>query len=345
MKKNHKSLFIAIFLAVLVVAALFIVNVGRTTKNSGTDAAEDGTASKSETENSSDTSDENSSEDTNGSEGKMLVVTSFYPMYIGAMNLLDGVEGIEYVNLTEPTTGCLHDYTLTTEDMKLLSTADVFVYNGGGIENFISDVVSAYPELTMVDTSSQVEALEDNAHYWMSVSNYMTQMEEMAEGIKAELSQGNYLSGDALDQAILLIDENLATYEGKLAGLQETEQEIADALADSENTNLVIFHEAYAYLAMDLGYNIVGDMDLDEERQVSASEVEEIISVLNENDPMPLVFADPVYGEDMGQTVSEETGCSVLYLDTLVQSNGEYEKNSYVEKMSENLSAILEALQ
>lgn len=70
----------------------------------------------------------------------LTVVTSFYPMYIAALNIVDGVEGVRLENLSEPQTGCLHDFQLTPEDMKLLSTADVFVINGGGIESFMSDV-------------------------------------------------------------------------------------------------------------------------------------------------------------------------------------------------------------
>ena len=40
------------------------------------------------------------------------VVASFYPIYLFALNLLEGVEGVELVSLAEPTSGCLHDYQL-----------------------------------------------------------------------------------------------------------------------------------------------------------------------------------------------------------------------------------------
>ena len=67
-------------------------------------------------------------------------------------------------NLSEPQTGCLHDFQLTPEDMKLLSTADVFVINGGGIESFMSDVAKAYPKLDVVEACEDVALLsEDDA--------------------------------------------------------------------------------------------------------------------------------------------------------------------------------------
>lgn len=60
----------------------------------------------------------------------LTIVTSFYPMYVATLNVVDGVEGIQLKNLSEPQTGCLHDFQLTTADMKLLSTADVLIVNG-----------------------------------------------------------------------------------------------------------------------------------------------------------------------------------------------------------------------
>ena len=35
------------------------------------------------------------------------VVTSFYPVWILTLNLTDGIEGLEVVNMAEPATGCL----------------------------------------------------------------------------------------------------------------------------------------------------------------------------------------------------------------------------------------------
>ncbi len=74
-------------------------------------------------------------------QGPVQVVTSFYPLYIFAQNVLDGVQGAELSNLTHPTTGCLHDYQLLTSDMRTLEMADVLIINGGGMEPFL-DVVS-----------------------------------------------------------------------------------------------------------------------------------------------------------------------------------------------------------
>ena len=57
-------------------------------------------------------------------DGKFRIVTSFYPVYIATANITKGVDGVEVINMTKPQTGCLHDYQLTTDDMKTLDRAD-----------------------------------------------------------------------------------------------------------------------------------------------------------------------------------------------------------------------------
>ena len=69
---------------------------------------------------------ENTTEETAQADG-LTVVTSFYPVYLLAANVTDGVEGVTLKNMTQPQTGCLHDYELTTEDMKTLEGADVLI--------------------------------------------------------------------------------------------------------------------------------------------------------------------------------------------------------------------------
>ena len=54
-------------------------------------------------------------------EADLRVVTSFYPVYVAALNLTDGVEGVAVESLTQPQTGCLHDFQLSPENMIALT--------------------------------------------------------------------------------------------------------------------------------------------------------------------------------------------------------------------------------
>ena len=88
-----------------------------------------------------------------GSGKGTLIVTSFYPMYILTSNIADGIEDVEVVNMTEPQTGCLHDYQLVPADLKVLEKADIFVINGAGMESFLEKVISQLPDLTVIEAA------------------------------------------------------------------------------------------------------------------------------------------------------------------------------------------------
>lgn len=258
-------------------------------------------------------------------DGQYTVVTSFYPMYIAALNVVGENDHIRLENLSEPQTGCLHDYQLTPADMQLLSTADAFIINGGGIESFLGEVAEQYPDLTIINASEQVDLIEDNAHAWMNIEAYMTQVKT----IEAELS-----AADPADTE--QFSENADAYLAKLSSLKEQ----ADAVKPlTEGKNIVIFHEAYEYVAEEFGMQVSYVMDLDEERQVSAGEVADVVRTVTDGG-VRVILAEELYGKDMGDTVESETDAKVCYLDTLVR--GDYDADSYLNAMQQNITLLKE---
>lgn len=261
---------------------------------------------------------------------QFTIVTSFYPMYVAAANVIGDVKGVTLKNLSEPQTGCLHDYQLTTEDMKLLSKADLFIVNGGGIETFLTDVASNYPKLDIIEACQNVPLLEDgeeeNAHAWMSISDYRIQL----AAIGSALEQADPEHADAYH-------ENAEAYDEKLAALQEEQDEIRQA---AKGQNVIIFHEAYDYVAEDYGFNVSYVLDLDEERQVSAGEVADVLDQI-QKDHVSYIFAEELYGSDMGKTVESESNAKVIYLDAC--NRGDYSKDSYLTAMQSNIDKLREA--
>jgi zinc transport system substrate-binding protein len=92
---------------------------------------------------------------------QLRIVTTFYPIYLIGENLSKDIDEITLESLAEMNTGCLHDYQLTTEDMKAISRADVLVINGGGMEAFLDDIKENYPKLTIIDASEGITLLEN----------------------------------------------------------------------------------------------------------------------------------------------------------------------------------------
>lgn len=260
-------------------------------------------------------------------EEKISIVTSFYPMYIAALNVVGDTDTVKLTNLSEPQTGCLHDFQLTPEDMKLLSTADVFVINGGGIEAFMEEVAASYPSLQIVEACEGIALLqeedEENAHAWMSVADYEKQVENIAKGLaEADPAHEKQYQSNAKD------------YCGRLEDLKERQQAV---FAAARGQNVILFHEAYAYVAEDYGLSVSYVMDLDEERQVSAGEVSEVLSAVKK-DHVKYILAEKRYGKSMGDTIEKESDARVIYLDPL--NRGDYEKDSYLDGMSENIRLL-----
>ena len=281
-----------------------------------------------------------------------VVVTSFYPMYIATMNVVGDTEGVTLKNLSEPQTGCLHDFQLTPADMKLLSTADVFVINGGGIESFMEEIAEQYPDLVVIEACEGIELLceteahehdheeeshdeEDsheghnhdvNAHAWMSVDLYRKQVENIAKELAKTAPQ--------MSESFLA---NAGEYDRKLEVLQVEQEKL---LTLTQGEEVIMFHCAYDYVAEDLGLEVAFCMDLDEERQVSAGEVAEVLEVI-EHHGVKYIFAEALYGTDMCEMVQKEADVEVIYLDPL--NRGEYEADSYLEGMRNNLKLIGEA--
>ena len=352
---KNKCKFVGImFLCILIVCTLAVMAYEHT-------AGKTGAAGE-----MSDTSD--SEKNTDEADDMLTVVTSFYPMYIAALNIVDGVEGVRLENLSEPQTGCLHDFQLTPEDMKLLSTADVFVINGGGIESFMSDVAKAYPKLDVVEACEDVALLseddadsdhdhdhdadaesdsdhdhdheadaesdsahdhdhgDENAHAWMSVPRYRT----MVQTIASRLAEKDAKHADEYYA-------NAKAYDAKLAVLEEKINSIKSL---TNGQNIIIFHEAYAYVADDFSMNACYLLDLDEERSVSAGEIKQVIGAIK-NDGVSVILAEELYGKSMGDTVSRETDVHVIYIDPL--NRGEYDKDSYLDGMEHNIELIKEA--
>ena len=259
-------------------------------------------------------------------DGQYTVVTSFYPMYIAALNVVGENDHIRLENLSEPQTGCLHDYQLTPADMQLLSTADAFIINGGGIESFLGEVAEQYPDLTIINASEQVDLIEDNAHAWMNIEDYMTQVKT----IEAELSAADPADAEQFS-------ENADAYLAKLSSLKEQTDAVKPL---TEGKKIVIFHEAYEYVAEEFGMQVSYVMDLDEERQVSAGEVADVVRTVTDGG-VRVILAEELYGKDMGDTVESETDAKVCYLDTLVR--GDYDADSYLNAMQQNITLLKEA--
>lgn len=253
------------------------------------------------------------------------VTASFYPVYIIAENVVGEVPGIDLRSMAQPQTGCLHDYQLTTADMRSLEDTDLFIVNGGGMESFLDNALELFPELDVIDTSAGVTSLDghdhghtghdhgENSHYWMYPENAVVQ----AENICGALSE---ICPEYADE----FRQNTDAFKESVSGIETF---------DGKGISVCVFNEAFEYLHLSYGFDVAAVVEMDENETPSAKELAEIITEINEGGIDLLIAADDV-SKTVADTVARETGAGVVVLDPVL--TGDPVPERYTEAMNEN---------
>lgn len=271
---------------------------------------------------------------TSPKDGQLHIVTSFYPMYIATANITKGVEGVQLTNMTKPQTGCLHDYQLTTDDMKTLEKADVFVANGADMESFLDKVIKEHKNLTVIDASKDISLLEENGqpnpHVWLDVDNAIKQVENISQ----QLCDADPNHSEAYKA-------NAAVYIGKLKELQAY---MNNELKDISHRDIVTFHEAFPYFAQEFNLNIIKVIEREPGTEPSPQELEDIIKDVNKL-PAKVLFTEPQYSPTAAETIARETGAHIYALDPIVTGEAnEQALDAYINAMKQNTQTLKEAL-
>jgi zinc transport system substrate-binding protein len=289
------------------------------------------------------------SEDTKNDE-KIIIATSFYPIYIFTLNIVNGIDAFEVRCMAEQNIGCLHDYTLTSKDVRLLNDADAFVINGAGMESFVEDDYKNVESLFVIDSSKDIELLcsEDenssdgdshngthqhshdhsvNSHIWLSVQNAKKQIENIKDGLAEQFPEYRYLF--------------FKNYEAYIERLNELEKIQSEYTSQINGKRVVTFHKAYDYLAEDLGFQIVTCVESDEGGEPSAKKLAELTERIKE-DKICALFTEPQYTGSAADILKNETNIKVFVLNPV--TSGEADLTAYENIMKENYELILEAV-
>ena len=277
---------------------------------------------------------------------RLKLLASFYPIAIMALNITDGVEGVAVESMAQQQTGCLHDFQMTTADMKKAETANAFLINGAGMEGFLDKISDQLPELPVIDSSTGIPLIasgedhhhdggeghdhdqEDyNPHLWVSITNCMEQVRNLSEGI---------IALDPEHEAEYR--ENTETYLEKLSALRD---KMHSALDHVKNKDIITFHEAFPYFAEEFGLHIAAVINREPDSQPSAKELADTIRLVRETGVKAL-FVEPLYPETSADIIAAETGAQVYVLDPAV--SGEWDKNAYLTAMEINLQVLEQAL-
>lgn len=262
-------------------------------------------------------------------EEEFRIVTSFYPVYVTTLNLVEGAEGVLMVNLIDPDIGCLHNYQLTPDDIKKMTGADLFIASGMGMESFVGKTSMGIPRLETLECGEDVPNIigdEDeiqNSHYWMDIENTINQCEK----IKRTL-----VRLDPINSAVY--EKNAAEYTEKLNSLLAEAKARAEGFGDGSVT---VYHDSLEYFTKELGIGYVtipSDADLDE-----------YFAVPGATQFSHLLVQQSLFDSDAVREICKVTGCTPVSIDTLTSGAEDgNDKDAYINAVRHNLDVIEQVL-
>ena len=136
--------------------------------------------------------------------GHADIAATTLPVWQFTCRLTEGTD-LTVTRLVTENVSCLHDYTLTVDQMKAIESAAVVVISGAGLEDFLSDALESAG--TVIDASQGITLLEGGHHHhegeepeddhhhgsdphiWLSPACAMEQASNICAGLSARYPQ------------------------------------------------------------------------------------------------------------------------------------------------------------
>ena len=271
---------------------------------------------------------------------KINVIATFYPLYDFAQNI--GGDKVS-VSILVPETVDVHDFEPTPSSIAAISSADVLIYNGAGLEPWIQEVISASgnTNLIQVDTSQGIQLLpvppqfqRDNQtidpHIWLDPLNAKQQVNNILQGlINADPADSQYFT------------QNAQTYEAKLDNLNTL---AINATTNTATKYFVTFHEAFAYFANQYNvtqFSISGPF----EEEPTPTDIQNVISAINQYH-LKYVGYESLENQAISQSISSQTNATLINMNPIegLTTQEKTAGDNYITLMQQDINNIHLAL-
>lgn len=272
---------------------------------------------------------------------KLNVVASFYPLY----QFSKGVGGDRAdVSTLVPSGIEPHDWEPSPGDLISLKNANVFVYNGVGMEPFVDKLIASeeYQNTIFVESTKGIglikiteeneERFVNNPHVWLDPILAKQQVDAIRDAFaKADPDNAAYYEQNAND------------YNTKLDAL---DAKIRSGLSDCKKDTFMPFHDAYPYFAKRYGLKSLPLSGISPDSEVTTSELKKFIDYVKENH-IQVIFDEELVDPRLAQALADEAGAKVMVFSPLEGLTDEEIKAgmTYFDKMDENLQNIQVALE
>ncbi|MBY0588134.1 metal ABC transporter substrate-binding protein [bacterium] len=311
-------------------------------------------------------------------DGQTRIVCSFFPIYLFTKNVVGDAPGVTVELLLPAQAGCPHDYDLTPSDVKRLSSADVYVMNGAGLESFGTDQIKkANPKVVVIDSSTGVKKIElsqhhDHEHEHAQVNEHdhdhahEEEHKEHAHGGHSHSHghdhhhDGNvnphfFSSPKGAAAQVKTIAEELSKVDPKNASvfavnakayeekLQSMDAAWSEASKSFRRIEIVTMHEVFDYVARDCGLKVVATIYPVAGQDPSPAEVRQVIDKIRDT-KAAAVFTEPQYPAQVAKMIAQEAGVAVQELDPVASGPPDAPLDYYQTRMQANIETLTRLL-
>lgn len=265
----------------------------------------------------------------------MTIACTTYPVYLLAEAVTEGVEDVEPLLVIDQQISCLHDYTLTMRDMKAIESAAILAINGGGMEEFLEDVLESRDYLDCsedLELTFNEEEGEPDAHIWLDPTLYAAMAGNLAEGLGSTDPEHATLYRSNAEKAALR--------------LEVLQKQLSEALSPLECRQIITFHDGFGYFAEAMGLEIAASVEEEEGSEASARRIAELTALIDQYH-IPAVFTEVNGSDSTAIALSYERGTEVSTLNMGMSRDSVPEEltglDAYEWIMNGNVENILEA--
>lgn len=273
---------------------------------------------------------------------KLKVVTSAYPLSEFASIVGDNL--VEVTSITpngiEP-----HDYEPSPQDIKKILESDVFIINGNGLDSWAEKILTdtMNKNVSFLRVSDHMQSImheedehEDDdehdhgqadPHFWMDPIN--------VEKISDVIAQ-TFVIADPMNKEIY---ENQAELYSHI--LNNLHQRYESELTNCAQTEIVVSHDAFAYLGERYSISFIAISGLSPESEPSASQLAQLTRIVNDRD-IKYIFTETLVSPRVAQTLSLETDAQLLTLNPLegLTKMEQARGATYISVMEQNLENL-----
>lgn len=274
------------------------------------------------------------SDNNNGS--KIKVVASFYPIYEFVKKV--GGDNID-VSILIPVGVEPHDFEPTIQQIQEAENANIVIYNGAGLEEWIERINTKL----RVDVSNGTRLLLNNNNTTEPKANYDPHI--WLDPILAQIEVRN------IRDALIKVDPKNSQYytdntERFIRDLSTLDSEIRTSLLTCSKTDFIAFHNAFTYFADRYGlkqYSIKGPSP---EGEVLPQRLAEVITLAKELD-LHIIYSEDLVDPRSAETIAQEIPNGKVLILSPIEGVNKLEQEAgigYLDKMRQNFKNLLEGL-